>query len=379
MSNSYFDFDYVDRINIYITEDVYDILLYDMDIFNVSRKKNGELNKNDFITKIIVNYSDKYRKYYDHKLEAYKNTLKEVIDNKKVDYDLLITKLLNSINSVDNKDSQIKDITIAYRPQRKNIALMNELNKISDFLLKHNEINPSAYFRNLLQEYCSLAQCKREEIIFKDIYDQLTSAINNKKHISFKFDGYGGKYKIGCCPYALVTNKEKKTNYLIAYSDGVDNSGNTIPEEKRIITRKISNISNIIFDEQKYSIKNEIKNKLDIRKKQKDMIEELEYDVYVLFNHNGYNKYRNITTLRPTGVEIKDISTLDKKVIKEINKINKTLKDYDRLYYFKDNSFKIKNYFIRLGKDAIIVSPEEIKKDITSYYQEASDIYKSIN
>ena len=384
MSYTYFDLDNNSKINIYVSEETYERLITDMDLFGVCVSKSGQPNKNDFINRLIINYSESFRNNYEAKYESIMNKLKESIIDK-VDYEILSTSLLENINKIEMKNDQSNNVTIPYRPQTKNEALMDELKNIDSFLKKHKgEIPVSTYFRNMLNEYCSLPQNKREEIVFLKTYNIIQDAIRNKKHITFIFDGFINgqktKYDIGCCPFAMVSDKDRKSNYLLAYSDEADSDGNLIPEKNRILSRKLSKILSVQRDLHKpYFISDDAIEELRNRKKNPDRIDNNVYNTYVLFNAHGYNKYRNMTNRRPIGSIVKDETSIDKDVLKVIKQARKKLgEEYCYLYRFDSTKFNIVNYFVRVGKDAVIVYPEEIAKAIIDHHLSTCDIYKSL-
>ena len=68
-----------EKIKIYISKDVHEILLKDMELFEFY-KKNQTLNKNDFMNTLIMNYHETYQKrcsdLYQHISMKLKNEMK---------------------------------------------------------------------------------------------------------------------------------------------------------------------------------------------------------------------------------------------------------------------------------------------------------------
>ena len=362
------DFSEIEKINIYLNEDIYNSLLHDIDIFDVCRKSDGSINKNDFISRIITNYGETFRNSYSDSFQTIIKVLKRNWITKENNYEKTASEIINALDKdlVNKKDEH--DKALPFRPQLKNNLLMTELNEISLFLSQHNNISVSDYFRNMLEEFSKLPTDIKEHYLLLDTYNTIARAIRNRRCLNIEYIIRNSSNKViknecVCCPYAIYSSKDTGFNYLLG----------TIGDE--IIVRKLSQITNVSVDKNFYNISDEVLSELERRKKNPEFAYDETSNIYVLLTDQGIKTLRQIKTLRPEGfpVETRSIPKELRTILKDIR--NKSKSTYI-LYCFNSSSRQAEYYFERFGENAIVVSPTDLNSKIKTYYQKAYSAYK---
>lgn len=363
--NNRIDFKEIDKINIYLSDDTYNTLNHDMEVFDICRKKNGEINKNDFISRIIVNYGDEFRNNLVDSYNKIKDVLKESWITKDSDYDLVVSNLYNVIEKDKSDKASGHDNVIPFRPQIKNDNLMDELNDVSIFLSEHN-MSISDYFRSMLNEFCKLPSNDKERILLSSVYKVIEKAITNKRSINIevliKKDKSIDKIDTVCSPYALLPSRDTGFNYLLAVS------------EDTIRVFKLSDITYVTIDKAPYIIPENLREELKNRKRNPEFAYDSLVDIYVLLTDRGVTMLHRIKTLRPSGREIDD-KNLPKEISKIVKKVRKSFDDKLYLYRFTSSKKQAEFYFERFGKNAIVVYPTELNEIIKNYYSDADRYY----
>ena len=194
-----------DKIKIHLTPYVYDIILKDCEAFEFY-KSNGELNKNSFLSKLILNYYLSYQEKENSLISIIEKELKEETRKYK-DITLRLVNKLNKLSTSPNKEKYSS--LISYKPTKET---QMALSYIENYLLNGSSL--SEFFRNLFSSYASLAQDQREKIIFKSQYETILRAIKEDKKIFFTTkQGRGSNHESS--PYSITTSKEELHCYLL--------------------------------------------------------------------------------------------------------------------------------------------------------------------
>ncbi|MBR4162110.1 MAG: WYL domain-containing protein, partial [Solobacterium sp.] len=226
---------------------------------------------------------------------------------------------------------------ISLKPTKKSSSIIsyiqNELTK---------NISLSGYFRNLFDSYVSMPQDEREKIIFRETYEIIQKAIQQKKKLSIatyrKPD-----YFHHLSPYTLSSSKEELFNYLLG------------AKENRICSFRVSRIRTIVIEEEKSFI---TKEQLVLLKKMEQygpqfMISR-EEEIVVKLGQRGKELYQALYLHRPAVDHIEG-----------------------DLYYFYCSEEQIRQYFSRFGKYAEIIKPEYLRNELKQFYKEAYEIYEN--
>lgn len=196
----------------------------------------------------------------------------------------------------------------------------------------------SQYFRDLVTDYLTYPQYKREQIIFKDTVEIIKQAITNQKQIKLHLD----KDVVTINPYRLDTSKEELYTYLIGI---VDNKPYSI---------NISKINSVIRTPQSFKLLDEQIKLID------DIIENgIQFPYTVPCNA--------IIKLNKIGKRMYERRYLHRPPVKKIDGDN---------YYFSCGFDQLLYYFLAFGKNALVVSPQSL---VNNMKYEHLNAYKQYN
>ena len=199
-----------EKIKIYVTKRVAQILEKDADIFDFVKKDGITPNKNALLTTLIVNFFDDFRQ----KQKELNNAVVEVLRDNTALSDEKVASLSAMIAGRVNKnlatDSVEKfDTLVSLKPTKESQPVIDY---IEEYLLDNCSL--SEYFRNMFVAYTAMPQDMRERIIFKENYEILSEAINKGKCV-FLTTKAGNDNKIELMPYKFARSKEEIHIYLM--------------------------------------------------------------------------------------------------------------------------------------------------------------------
>ena len=310
------------KIKVNLTESSYNKLIEDIRLFKIS-KSDKTVNKNKFINMLYKNYSLIYEKNMDKTI----NTINTLVQDNELSKEIAL-KLQNDI--ADSKNNYFnKSLTF----------ILNEENSIvfEDFEENLMYISASAYFRNMIMEYLSYPQYKREEIIYQDRIDKILKAIEKKNIIHFKSKDTSVVFK----PYKLGTSKEELYSYLIGKND-----------KGGVVSYNISNIKDIIIKRDTFLFTDdEIKNFEDNIKNGIQFPFSQPYKVTIKLTPKGMEIFERRYVNRPTPILV------------EGNK-----------YTFCCSFYQLKSYFLAFGKECYIEG-KTLRDSISEEYLNTINMY----
>lgn len=319
-----------EKIKIYVTNRVYEILLKDAEIFGFLKSDGVTPNKNAFLSMLILNYLDTYQQ----KQNYLNSTIRDIIKQNSYLNDDKITNLSGLITSKIN-DELASDLVekfdklISLKPTK---ATINIIEYISGNLLNASSL--SGYFRNMFTAYTQLPQDIREQIVFKQSYQQISEAINRRQQI---FVSVAGKQRstLRISPYCFSRSKEEIHIYLIYKHEGTC---------KSIKLSKIEAVT--ILNSPAEFNENDLK---VIKKMQK-------YGAQFSYN---YNEEPAVVRLNTRGQSLFHKIYVHRPIPDEIN---------GDLYTFNCSNMQVLQYFSRFGSDVEIISPAYLKSALFDFH-----------
>ena len=320
----------MEKIKVNLSYLTYSTIINDAEAFQIY-KSNGEINKNEIFNRIVANLSDDEFNKKIEKKNKYRNLLSNYINTEKDINDLIEQiELIQDSNKIKRND--VYDQVVMIRPTK---VYEDIFNKILYNYLDNSSI--SSYFRNLFDYYASLYQEERERIVFKSSLDKLNEAIEKKVSIKINVLKNVTNFNV----YKVVTSKEKLFNYVLGVIE-------TEKDKRRTVSIHLNKLDSVILTNKLSSFtKNEI-NMLNHMIEQGPQYIAGEYlECKVKLTLFGLRKYRTIFLNRPICYK------------KEGN-----------IYYFYSSRTQLFQYFSRFGKDAYIIKPNILKKDLEKFYKE---------
>lgn len=322
-----------DKIKIYISKEVNDILIKDMELFEFY-KKNQTLNKNDFINTLIINYHEAYQKKCNELYNQIVNKLNN--ETTRLDTSYIAHNLVHSIESSNYHSENAKfDVPVSIKPTKKS---SKTINYIQQCYLEGTTL--SNYFRNLFASYTSLPKDKRERIIFKEHVEKIEEAIQRNCKIYFTTTSNPNKHIASC--YSLSNSKEELFNYLLVeYKD-------------RPFSFRLSRIDQIMLLNEAASFKSSTIEYLEKMKKNGPQFAyEKEMEICVRLTEYGKRLFKKMYLHRPTPIRIED-----------------------DCYYFDCSKNQIIQYFFRFENHAFVEYPKGIAEEMLNKYQASAAFYQ---
>ncbi|MBQ8374137.1 MAG: WYL domain-containing protein [Clostridia bacterium] len=328
-----------DKIKIYVTAHIAEILLKDTESFEFFKKDGRSLNKNALLTRLVVNYSDEFRESQRQLLEYLKTTVRKKAAISEPNLKALCFEISDRINErAAAPENEKFDKLVSLKPTKESQPVIDY---IEEYELEGCSL--SEYFRNMFASYAALPQDKREAVIFKKQREALLSAVKQKKKV-FLSVSHGKQTSMEVAPYALTATKEELHGYLLGFAN------NTCAPLRlsRILSVTVLNEDAVFSDEQK-----ELFEKM-LTYGPQFIYRPYEQEVKVELTARGMEKFRKMYVHRPIPTEIRN-----------------------NCYIFHCSHSQILQYFQRFGSDAYILSPPRLREEMYRYYANAFRYYQS--
>ena len=309
-------------------------LMNDAELFEFF-KKDGSINLNAFLKELLVNYFDEYRDRKAKLLQTILTDLSEFPSVSHTDAETIADKIINTYMKSDKyRSDRSTAITLTVSGRSLDVMKAIENNLLSDISL-------SQYINDLFSSYLSIARNSREMIIFRDTFEELSEAIQNKRIITFSTTSSRDLvFKVK--PYIIAASKEEQCNYLLC-SD---------VEHGALHTNRVSRITALYTSSECYTPDEDTQQKLLEIARRNPQSASKSIDAVVKLTDRGVHKFRMIVKNRP-----------------------EVLKKEGNTYYFNWPRGALEDYFRRFGYDALIVSPEECRESMKAFYGRSLDTY----
>ncbi|MCR5449810.1 MAG: WYL domain-containing protein [Solobacterium sp.] len=324
---------YEEKITINVTERLYNRITDDIRVYG-KLKNNGEPNINDFLNTVISNYFDEYSDSYSDMIGRIGQVIGENEKGSRRKAQEIV-RLMNMPRDTGTKQKTNRHIAVKPTKYSFNEDRLEEIDRISaEYGLSFSE-----YFRNMLESYFEMPQYKRERIYYKDLCSTIETAIRKQRALRIRTQ----RSSIMVYPRYLVSSQEELFNYLLAED----------PEGKCYTFRISRIISAAVVNREVCAYRPE--NDEYFRQALKSPQYSGVYDdhICVELTEQGKNMFRVIYFDRPVPVRTEG-----------------------NLYWFSGSVMQIRNYFSRFGKDAVIIEPVYLRKQLCSYYEEALNAYR---
>lgn len=321
-----------DKIKIYVTKRVAEILEKDAETFYFLKKDGITPNKNAMLTALIINYFDLFKKRQEELNDIIKKTL---LDNTSLSQEkvmALSSLIAGKVNKEIASDLVDKfDCLVSLKPTKDSQPIIDY---IEAYLLDNCSL--SEYFRNMFVSYTALPQDMREEIIFKNQYATLSEAINKRKRVFITTKGQReDRFEIS--PFLFSRSKEEMHIYLL-YKNR---------DSCRSI--KLSRIKAVAIVENEAKFK---ENEIELFKKM------LKYGAQFSYS---FDEGEVIVRLTPYGQKLFHKIYVHRPIPESVDK---------DIYTFKCSYTQIIQYFERFGKEVEILSPQSVKDIIYTFHKQ---------
>ena len=214
----------------------------------------------------------------------------------------------------------------------------------------------SRYLKAIVEEYCQLPLFRREEIYFREFIETIETAIASARMLRVEMiSPLTGRETWDVRPFGIQPNASHLYHYLIGKS--VEAGG--LRKNEKIASIRLCRIRKLTILSKKTSRSGMLSaaEKKEIRQKISNntvafLIGE-EEEIVVRLSKIGEKMYKNTLFLRP--------------IIQKI--------DESGCYHFQCTRMQARQYFIRFGAEAEIISPPDLRKEFADMYKKASGVY----
>lgn len=315
------------KIKIYLTRELKETLAKDASNFGFL-KTNGDINLNRFINTLIVNYYEEHQNKQKHLYASIRQILRRSSLSAD-ENDRLSEEIVHAFQAIKNEQGSKKaSASISFKPTKRSETAVEYIERV---LLQNDSL--SSYYASMFASYASLPQDKREGILFKDLYDTLQKAIENKQTIIFTMNRGNDKYM--AAPYKIAASFEELHNYVLAtilrYND---------KQQHQPSTFRLSKIERLSICEQTYAFGEE------------------EINVYTRALRNGVQFIYHADD-QPIKVHLQE--PYGKRMFERFY-VHRPLptKIEGNDYYFDCSYDQVITYFARFGSNAVIAYPADL-------------------
>lgn len=322
-----------EKYKIYLSEDTKNRLVNDAELFEFTRP-DGSVNLNGFLKELITQYFDLHRSSNEELLNHLLQDLTLVKTLCPKEAAALADRIIHTyINNREPSSGKSTVITLTVSGASYNIIQI-----IENHLLKDTSL--SGYLKEMFLSYLSMPRNKREEIIFRESYQTINEAIRNDRVLAFSSSVTMTNALVE--PYMIATSKEEQFGYLLCRD----------PKSGKERSFRISRLRNLFVTSEPFIHNTFVEEEL-IRKSLRSPYSMLE-DVHavVRMTEHGKNLFKMIVKNRPI------LSSVE-----------------GDLYHFDWPIIQLEDYFRRFGKDAVVLSPRNLRTNLRNYYSHALDAY----
>ena len=325
-----------DKIKIYVTKTIAALLERDADNFEFHKSDGVSINKNAFLTALIINYQDDFTT----RQQNLYSKIEDVLNATRLtqsEVSTITTLICEGVNrEITASPTEKFDGLISYKPTKESTPIIDYA---ENYLLNGSSL--SEFYRNMFTSYASLPQDKREEIIFRNVVTKLNQAINEGKKVFISTINNTSKPQ-ELEPYAISRSKEELHVYLLA------KSGNfRIPIRiSRIQSVTILNSNSYFTNEDELFF-----NKMQAYGPQFSYSKN-DPVIKVKLSKVGVKKYQRFYVHRPIPSNIEG-----------------------DVYTFNCSQDQVIQYFSKFGSDAFILSPVDTREKVMRFYSKALKYY----
>ena len=334
-----------DKINIYVPREVGELLDRDIEMFEVFKPDGVTLNRNQFLTQLIVGYYDAYARELQDKYEAIMRELSPIQTDRKT-REQIASNILDQL-SLPKTSKRVGRTAehFSLKPTNKTESLIQ---KIRGEIEKTDYV--SRYLARMLMSYSEKPFSQRERIVFKDNYDMLAACCKKLQPVYFCT---AGKKSIihEVIPYMIVTGPEELYNYLLCQEE---NERTHQPEARAYRLNRIQGLKRSV---KTVPFHDSVKQQLEVMRKQGPQYAiNDDTEVCVRLTSKGRDMYKKIYFGRPAYIR------------EEIQP--------DGCYqYYRCSHNQLVLYFRRFGAEAEIVSPETLRNSMAEFFHSAAEVY----
>lgn len=338
---------YREKINVYVPQNVGVTLDNDAALFEIVKGDKISINRNRFLSMLIVGYYNDYVHSSQEKMETVKKSLLRHVSVDEIDE--LAETIVNTVVLPEvpkRKGKSPKKLSLKPTAETEGIII-----KVIESLGENDYV--SQYFCRMLMSYCEEPLYERERIVFRGNYEYLKAACDLHRPITFTT--IWNKRDIHeVIPYEMAIGQDEMFNYLLCQE--IDSKTG----EARARTYRLNRIERINYSSSSISFSDSVMKHLERMK---------EYGAQYIINDD-----------EKTCVKLSDYGLI------QFNRIYQGRPKYDWIeekddghyFHFSCSKDQIYFYFRRYDAGAAeIIFPESLRKRMVDFHRETLSYYSS--
>ena len=348
-----------EKISIYIPQTLKTKLEEDAKLFEVCKPNSSNIILNQYLGRVILGYFDQYDAETQKEVQRVANILKDqvkttvkskagktetrttVVEN----IELLSRKIVQSSISLQGSGVGKKNARLALKPTKATASV------IEDIMDTYRDDSASNVFVCLFKRFLNNPSYIREQIIYKEKYETLKTAIELHQPIAFTHTKTGNDIHT-VYPYLLTTSTEELFNYLLCAeydSEGV----------LKARSYRICRIADFRAIRSEISLTETVRGYLENMAKYGPAYEiNDDEECTVFLTGDGHRAYGMIYSQRPPYSEIEEV-------------------EGGYIYHFMCSEEHVERYFRRFNAgQAVVLKPEGLREKIMNHHRSILNKYK---
>ena len=338
----------LEKINIYVPEEIAKQLHNDAVLFEVYKKDRRTENFNRFLSMLLCGYFDLYvdenKRTFDSLLEKIGETSLDPYEQTMLAERILKEIILPEVPRQKGK----KPVRLSLKPTKETEPIIRNL---TDGSGAGND-SISKYFCQMLMSYCKKPFSEREQIVFRENYLFLQEACRRGQSIKF-LTIWNDKEVRTVTPYCMAIGEEEMFNYLLC-EETHPKTGHLRPA-----TYRLNRITKLTWGIGTKPISEEVKKYCD---QMKDFAPQYvitdDEEICVRLTERGEMNFSRMYYGRPKPSKIEN-------------------RGEERYYYFNCSGVQILHYFRKFEPNSSeIISPLKLRERMITYLHNRNNEYK---
>ena len=200
---------YYEKINIYVPAKIKQQIDNDARLFEILKNDHKTINRNRFLTLVLVGY---YKFYTQENQQAY-DAIYGILSSSTLScskVEELSRRIMNEVfpPTIPKRKGK-KPEHLSFKPTEETAGIIDDIQKRSgaaDYI--------SQFLCRLLVSFCNKPMPEREKILFRDRFEAIADAIDNRRMISFS-SIWDDTKRHDVSPFTIASSQEEMYNYLV--------------------------------------------------------------------------------------------------------------------------------------------------------------------
>lgn len=336
----------VEKVSIYAPPEIVESLDRDARLFEVFKKDGKTVNRNRFLSMLIVGYHESYSQ----ELWRRRSAIQQVLDRtslSKFEVNAISEEILGAVAMEPHKRSVGTRMTrISLKPTKRTEMVIRD---IKDSL--ESSMTLSQYLCCMLESYTRMPSAERERTVFKERLDLLLGACAGRREITFTTI-WDSEAVHRATPYSVSVGQGETFNYLLCGETGRDGQEARTYRLNRLAAVNVTSRPGVLDKTVSRHLSMMVANGAQYAINSDEV-------ALVKLSEKGMRAYQRIYLGRPSYSDWEQV-------------------DDGRLLRFRCSEDQLFLYFRRFGPgEAEIIAPKSLRERVVDFHRGALEMYCS--